>query len=871
MYLSKRQTSTDDDGDLAAGPWPLLRRLEAILRQELTPDALIGAVLGLFGEIDHVAAGWAGRRTPDARFSVWSSTLKFREVFTGANMADWLPDDAGGGLAAVWAAGASRVSDRTAAILLTGQAGFWGVLVIAGARRGVIPKLFTPEICDHFGALIGNALESRERQAAMTRTRIFYETLVAGADMLMKARSETGVLRRICTGMVKSGLFISVRIGELDDEGHYRRVVLHAAAGNRAMRRLLRKYAPYPPQDTVTVQAWRTATTVIANDYLNDMRYRPWHAMARAAGWRSIAAVPVFRGAKRWAVLTVDAATPEFFDDALQSLLERLAAMVGHALDELDLKFALVAERQAQNRIARLDRLTNLPNRLALADHIRASLAPGRRHGPVAIGVLNLDDFKAIINNIGREAGDLVLRTVGQRLAAALRDGDFVGRLDGDAFGLVLADWRWADAPGFCKRLHAAIGAPIALPDGQTINARFSIGFTLAAAGDDTPDALLRQADIALRAAKAAVDGEAFWRLYQELDPDTRGPGYVSRLLRAGALVVHYQPVIEIQSGEVVAAEALSRLNDGNNLLPPAVFLKDMALPERKELFHQVLSASLKQLQAWDAQGKPLSLSVNVDSQILLLADTPAFLDQALRVAGVAPQRLVLEILETHEFLDLSRAGAQLSALRGRGIRIALDDLGAGYSSILKLRDLPIDVVKLDRAFTSGLRQRPDDLAFIAAFQTLTRSLGKMLVVEGVETPDILDALRMMGTGMAQGYGIARPMAGEALSGWLRGYQPERPETEPTTLLGAYAVHLIWTQNFQLDRWRRVWAAPLGDHDPFALDRFFAKQLQAGSRIARSYRDFQALLRRGTADHAAVVAAATRFGANLVAALAVEA
>jgi hypothetical protein len=211
-----------------------------------------------------------------------------------------------------------------------------------------------------------------------------------------------------------------------------------------------------------------------------------------------------------------------------------------------------------------------------------------------------------------------------------------------------------------------------------------------------------------------------------------------------------------------------------------------------------------------------------------------------------------------------------LDAVRERGVRIALDDLGAGYSSILKLRDLPIYVVKLDRAFTAGLRQRPDDLAFIAAFQSLTRSLGMMLVVEGVETPDILDALRMMGTGMAQGYGIARPMAGEALSAWLRNYQPQLPENEPATLLGAYAVHMIWTQNFQFERSRRIWPIPSAERDARALDGFFAKR-HAGSRIARSYRDWQDQLRRDTADYAAVDAAATHFGAILLAELAAEA
>jgi diguanylate cyclase (GGDEF)-like protein len=869
----------DTPGLGTPSPWPFLRQLETDLRGQATPHALIEAVLHVFEGAGGVAAGWIGRKLADGSFAVWSATAGYRDIFTETESIAWLPDDPTGRLAAIYAAGTSRIGARTAVILLHGQTACWGILVLAAERRNGFPATWTAEIVDHFGTLVGNALEARDRQAAMMRVQTLYKTLLGGAEILMKARSEASLLRRICAELAKSGLFASCRIGELDDQGQYRRVIVHAAGNTAQLRRLMRDNPPDPDGISVTARAWRQEKTAICNDYLNDAQYRPWHGMAREAGWRAMAAMPVFRGGRRWAVLTVDATAPAFFDDQLQGMLEHLAGMVGHALDELDLKQALRTEREAHIRVARQDSLTGMPNRLALYEFMRGCMAPARRRqSGLGIGMLDIDDFRRINDNFGHAAGDAVLREVASRLAGSLRDVDFVARIGGDEFALVLEDWGWAHAPGFCNRLQASIGEPITLPGGATISVTVSLGFTLFPLDDAEPEMLLRHADLALYAAKAGrgetegeAAGTAMYRLYQQINPAARAPGLVRALLRRGAVVVHYQPVIDIQSGEVVAVEALARLDDDGRLLPPASFLKDMHLSDRNELFHQVLDAGLRQLRVWDAEGQPLSLSVNVDSQILLLRDTPAYLNGAMAQAGIAPQRLILEILETHEFLDLKNARRQLGAVRDRGIRIALDDLGAGYSSILKLRDLPIDVVKLDRAFTAGLRQQPDDLAFIAAFQILTRTLGMVLVVEGVESDDILDALHIMGASLAQGFGIARPMEADMLSDWMRDYRPRRPACEPATLLGAYAVHLIWTQTFQSEPTRGPLPHFMPDPNPFALERFFEKSRRAGSRMAKSYRDFQALLRLESRDRAAIEAAAAGFRNLLVAGLAAEA
>jgi diguanylate cyclase (GGDEF)-like protein len=889
MFRFVPTTATDAPQSAAPGPWFFMRRLEDVLQAETGADALLAAVLALFADMFGIAGGWAGQPLPDGGAALWAcapaGAQELSRRFYELGIAAWLPDDPAGNIAAAWAGGHCALTDHIAVIMLRGQAAPRGVLVLAAAEMIVLPEFWSLDILDHIGVLIGQALDARERQAAMQRGQALYQTLLRGAGILMQPKSEGAVLRQLCAELVGSGLFVSARIGELDEAGRYNWVIMRTAGLDRKLHGMVGGNAPAAPgsgtgdYESLSMTAWRTGTTQIAEDYATDPRFTPWHGMARTLGWRSMAAMPVHRGGKRWAVLTVDSDTPAMFDEDLKILLERLAGMVGHALDELDLKRALGAERETQSRLARLDPLTGMPNRLALQEHLHRQLRmTRRRRRMLGIGMLDIDEFRQINDHFGREAGDTVLRTVAERLGRALRDDDFAARLGGDEFALVLEDWSEANAAGFCARMLEAIGGPITLPGGQTVSITFSAGFTLFPLDQAEADTLLRHAGIALYAAKAARGADAkasyehdatFWKFYQDVHPGARGPAHIRTLLRQKAVVVHYQPVIDIQTGHVVAVEALARLNDGKKLLAPAEFLKDMLLLDRNVLFHQVLDAGLAQLRHWDEAGYQLALSVNVDSQILLLDETLGVLDAMLAAHGIAPQRLVLEILETHEFLDLKKARSRLSDVRARGIRIALDDLGAGYSSILKLRDLPIDVIKLDRAFTAGLRQRPDDLAFISAFHILARTLGMVLVVEGIETDDILDALRMMGDCLAQGYGIARPMPGDKLTAWMRDYRPERPAGDPVTLLGAYAVHLNWVRVYQSERGRGHGASLLAGN-PLSLDAFFEKNHRGDDRPAHAYHDLQAALRRKSRDRNAIDAAAASFRNTLAAELAAE-
>jgi EAL domain-containing protein (putative c-di-GMP-specific phosphodiesterase class I) len=252
-----------------------------------------------------------------------------------------------------------------------------------------------------------------------------------------------------------------------------------------------------------------------------------------------------------------------------------------------------------------------------------------------------------------------------------------------------------------------------------------------------------------------------------------------------------FQPIEDLRTGEIVGYEALARLKRGDRLLSPAEFLSSLPQDALSELFRSMLgqAVSLRESLAGDGLGPYVSVNVEVP---LVLAD--GFVDL---LRGVLDQRafrpnggLVLELLEGHATPDLAQMSERLHAIRALGIQVALDDIGSAYSSLINLRDLPVDIMKLDQSFARGLAGCPRDLNFVYSLQGLARSIGKRLVVEGVETPEIRDALRVLGVDLAQGYGIARPMPAEAVPSWLSARPPVEVEQGPRTLLGAYAGHL---------------------------------------------------------------------------------
>ena len=425
--------------------------------------------------------------------------------------------------------------------------------------------------------------------------------------------------------------------------------------------------------------------------------------------------------------------------------------------------------RETEARLAYLashDVLTGLPNRLLLLDRLaQAMYRRERSGGEVAVLFLDLDDFKIVNDALGHAAGDEFLVEAGNRLRHCVRPTDTVARLGGDEFVMVCeVDHMDLVAP-LCDRVAATLARPYDV-DGKSLTMSASIGVVV---GDELhdPAELLRDADVAMYRSKADGRGratlftarlraEAVERLEQEAD--------LRVALRERQLEVHYQPVISCGDGSVQGVEALVRWrHPERGLLMPGDFLP---AAERSGLIVDVgayvLAAAAVQLSRWQQSGSSLRVSINLSPRQLLDGSVVDIVLGACRAAGARPQGLVIELTENALIEALGIAGDRLRRLRDAGITVALDDFGTGYSSLQYLRDLPVDLVKIDRTFVRGLGHN-DDGALAEAIIGLGGALDLVTVAEGVETDEQLQRLRTMGCDMVQGYLLGRPVPADQL------------------------------------------------------------------------------------------------------------
>jgi diguanylate cyclase (GGDEF)-like protein len=433
-----------------------------------------------------------------------------------------------------------------------------------------------------------------------------------------------------------------------------------------------------------------------------------------------------------------------------------------------------VRAEQAAHWRARHDHLTELPNRAHLHELIDAELQRSDRR-PVSVLFLDIDGFKDVNDSLGHEVGDELLRQLADRLVALTRGQDTVGRLGGDEFVVLCRDCDSDGAQALARRFRCTFGDPFDLGV-RTTRLTTSIGIATARAGDPPGTRstdLVRDADLAMYAAKSS--GRDGIRVFS---PDLRHA--VQRKVQVAAelreaiagnqLVLHYQPVLQLPSGDIAGAEALVRWqHPERGLIPPCDFIPaaeqtDLIGP----LTRWVLGEATRQAASWVRQGVPFLVGVNV-SPAALAADT--LLDdvaEALRNSGLAPEHLIVELTESSVAEDPERAAAQFAALRISGVEVAIDDFGSGYSSLGQLVRIPAGVLKIDRSLVTGAVDRPSQsAAAIAAVAGLARACGMRSLAEGVETAEQLSLAAELGCTYAQGYYIARPMPAEELTRWL--------------------------------------------------------------------------------------------------------
>jgi diguanylate cyclase (GGDEF)-like protein len=435
-----------------------------------------------------------------------------------------------------------------------------------------------------------------------------------------------------------------------------------------------------------------------------------------------------------------------------------------------------VAGEQALAWQARHDDLTGLPNRAAMLELISESLAAGGapdRPAGTALLFLDLDAFKTINDSLGHSAGDELLCQVAARLVEQVRPGDAVGRLGGDQFLVLARGCDSAEAATLAFRLQKSFSAPFPAT-GISVPLSASIGVAVARPGAADATQLLSDADAAMYAAKAS--GRDRVHLFSPgLREAARWRLEVATRLRDDAtdqLVVHYQPVIRLDTGAVEGVEALIRwCHPERGLLLPDTFLSvaeetGQIIPMTRWL----LNETTRRAAAWAAEGLPLRMSVNISARHFSAETLVRDVRVALRDSGLPPEQLVLELTETSVAEDPTRAEDQLAVLRSFGVRVAIDDFGTGWSSLAQLFALPIGTLKIDRSLLVAAERAAggESGAVLTAIVALTRTLGIRSVAEGVETVEHLRMVQAAGCDLAQGWLLGQPMPAEQVPDYVR-------------------------------------------------------------------------------------------------------
>ncbi|MDQ7830219.1 MAG: EAL domain-containing protein [Desulfovibrionaceae bacterium] len=432
------------------------------------------------------------------------------------------------------------------------------------------------------------------------------------------------------------------------------------------------------------------------------------------------------------------------------------------------------------------DSLTQLPNRSLFAERLQRALARSRRRSDYQYAVLmiDLDKFKAVNDSMGHAAGDMLLVEIAARLKSCMRSVDTVARLGGDEFAVILEEFKIKrEVLTVAERIQETLRRPCTIC-GNEVYPGASIGIVLRTKEYDSAEDVLRDADIAMYRAKESGKPYMIFdrRMHKEILEIISLEAELRDALAKGELVLHYQPIVNVDTRALEGFEALVRWNHPlRGIVPPAKFIPlaeetGIILP----LGRWVIIEACRQLGHWQKTipgAERLSVSVNVSCRQFVRDGLVEYVAQVLEETGLDPSRLKLEITESVLMQDTSHSIHELNRLKALGVRIAVDDFGTGYSSLSYLRQLPIDHLKIDRSFISGSDNAEDNIQIVKSIITLARNLGLTVIAEGVEREDQFARLQNVRCDKAQGYMFSRPVDSIAAERYILEYQRRMTET----------------------------------------------------------------------------------------------
>ncbi|MGE5523591.1 MAG: EAL domain-containing protein [Rhodospirillaceae bacterium] len=645
-------------------------------------------------------------------------------------------------------------------------------------RRIPVSLTLSP-IRDATGAMIGNSLilrdisERRDAERRIERLTRFYAALNETNEAIMRITDREALFARVCEIAATKGQLALAWIAVVDwDERSVRCAAAAGAEVSYVPGACERINASRMQGDSPTATSLRNNCAVIFNQAPPDGA-APWRAVCARHDMHALATIPLTQSGKAFGALCLYAREFGYFDPELVLLLRKMADNVSFALDNYVREAKRRQAEQHVRHLAHHDVLTALPNRSLLAERVESAIAHARRGGTqLALLFVDLDRFKLINDSLGHLIGDQVLKNVAERLLRCVRSSDTVGRQGGDEFLVLLPDIGHVDdAARVAEKIIAEVTRPCFVGQHELATGA-SIGIAIYPENGADMVELVRNADAAMYAAKQA--GRNGYRFYShnmnaraserlQLEHDLR------YAVERGELHLTYQPQIELATGAVVGIEALVRWHHPKlGIVSPDRFIP---LAEESGLIvpigEWVLREACRQRSAWHALPAGVRMCINVSAIQFRQPDFEKLLTGVLRETGLAAASVELELTESVVMQGVQAVTAALSGLSAEGLTLAIDDFGAGYSSLSYLRHLPIQRLKVDRSFISDLATSDDAVAITRAILSMGHTLGLEIIAEGVETPAQAELLRAAACDRAQGFLYCRPLESAALEAWL--------------------------------------------------------------------------------------------------------
>jgi diguanylate cyclase (GGDEF)-like protein len=657
-----------------------------------------------------------------------------------------------------------------------------GVLLFLSRDEGA----FSDDLVELLGRLAENvsfALDNFDRaeQKAKTEeqkerlTRMF-AALSATNEAIMRAKSRTQLFEMVCEAAANGGKFTSTTISLANPDSDFLDIAAVAGPTAETTRNVKVSISAARPEGRgLSGAAFRSGQARISNDYLADQQASAFHAIIRSDGAKSGAAFPLLIRGQAVGVMLFLSAEKDTFTPEFVELLQRLADNVSFALENFDRADEKTKADARIEYLASHDSLTSLPNRETFNGLLHHAIEAARRYQRrFAVLFIDLDRFKIINDSLGHEAGDMLLVEIANRLRQTLRSSDVVARLGGDEFVVILEEAAEShDVECIARNLLSVLSEPLQL-SGHECHTTASIGIAMYPSDGADVQTLTKNADMAMYLAKE--DGKNGFRFFtkeiktQSIERLTLESA-LRRALERDQFALHYQPKVDLATGQITGVEALLRWTHPElGVLPPMQFIP---LAEETGLIvpigRWVLKEACAQNVAWQRRGlRPVSMAVNLSPRQFADEHLLQDIDEALAASGMSPVLLQLEVTESMVMRNVSRAVKVLDAIQNRGIRLAIDDFGTGYSSMSLMKQFPIDTIKIDRSFVRDLPDDSEDKAIAQAIISMGKALGMTVVAEGVETAEQETFLRDHACDEMQGFLFSRPVPSQQLAELLR-------------------------------------------------------------------------------------------------------